>query len=378
MKRRRAATLAAVLVAALLLAALLAHPLRHYRAALVLADIAAGQGPSLLKRTAPAPRRQKVAYRVADQPRQGDLYSPGGTPHAALLLIPGVAEEGRNDPRLVAFAKTMARAGFAVLVPELPNLQKLQVGPADVREVAAAFAWLTGEPARAPQGRAGMAAFSYAVGPALLAAMEADIRQQVDFVFAVGGYYDLTRVMTFFTTGYYRHQEEWHYLRPHDYGKWAFVVSNIERLQNPDDRRIFRSLARRKMADPAAPTEDLSAQLGSEGRSLLAFILNRDPQRAGRLLTALPPALRADIAALNLADKDLSRLKARLILVHGLQDRMIPYVESAALADAVKEGQARLILVQGLQHVDMAPGLRDSLRLWRAVALLLAARDGDF
>ncbi len=183
---------------------------RPYEAALVLADIAAGDGPSRLKRTTRGPQRTAVRYQTAGRQGQGDLYRPASEIKAALLLIPGVAAAGKDDPRLVAFATTLARAGFVVLVPDLRSLRHLQVSPADVAEVVDAFAWLVADPQLAPQGRAGMAAFSYAAGPAVLAALDESIRQRVQFVFTVGAYYDISQVLTFFTTGYYRHQEQWH------------------------------------------------------------------------------------------------------------------------------------------------------------------------
>jgi hypothetical protein len=44
-----------------------------------------------------------------------------------------------------------------------------------------------------------MVAFSYAAGPAILAALEAEIRERTGFILAVGGYHDLGQVLTFFT-----------------------------------------------------------------------------------------------------------------------------------------------------------------------------------
>jgi pimeloyl-ACP methyl ester carboxylesterase len=366
----------ALLALGLLFAAGSCHPWRSYEAALVLTDIAASDGPSRLKRTTRNPQRITVRYRTDGRRGQGDLYRPAAGIRAGLLLVPGVAETGKDDPRLVAFATTLARAGFAVLVPDLPNLRQLRVSPDDVGQLVDAFAWLVANPQLAPQRRAGMAAFSYAAGPALLASIDEAICQRVQFVFAVGAYYDLNQVLTFCTTGYYRQKGRWLYLQPNEYCTWAFVASNIDRLGKAEDRRIFRQMTQRKLADLTASTDDLVASLGKEGKALHAFISNRDPSRVAQLLKVLPIALRQDITALNLADKDLSRLSARLILVHGLQDRMIPYVESVALAKAVPEGQSRLFLVEGLEHVDVAPELPDRWRLWRSVCLLLAARDG--
>ncbi len=350
---------------------------RGYQAAVLLADIAAGSGPSLLKEHTSPPQRRTLDFAVEGRSYRGDLYRPDGEIRAGLVLVPGVAEAGKDDPRLVAFATSLARAGFAVLVPDLVGLRRLQVRSENIREVADAFAWLAAQEELVPDGRAGMAAFSYAAGPALLAALQEPIREKVRFILAVGGYHDMQRVLTFFTTGFYRKDGRWHYLKPHDYGKWAFVASNIDRLGDAEDRLLFRRMALRKLADPAAPTDDLAALLGAEGRALYDFVDNRDPERVPQLLSALPAIIREDVAALNPAGRDLSRLAARLILVHGLEDRMIPYTESVALAEAVPPGRAWLFLVHGLDHVDVAPELPDRWRLWRAIAVLLAARDGN-
>ncbi len=55
---------------------------------------------------------------------------------------------------------------------------------------------------------------------------------------------------------------------------------------------------------------------------------------------------------------------------------MIPYPQSIALAKALPKGRTKLFLVRGLVHVDVAPGLPDRWRLWRAIRALLTARDG--
>ena len=67
----------------------------------------------------------------------GDIYLPAD-PRAALLLIPGVTPDGRDDPRLVAFAGALARHGFLVFTPELPGLRAQRVGRDDPDAVAAA------------------------------------------------------------------------------------------------------------------------------------------------------------------------------------------------------------------------------------------------
>ena len=62
-------------------------------------------------------------------------------------------------------------------------------------------------------------------------------------------------------------------------------------------------------------------------------------------------------------------LKARLILIHGRDDRAVPYTESLRLAAARRE-RTTLVLVGVLEHVEGGPGwqdARDFLALWRVM-----------
>ncbi len=349
-------------------------------AAWILEDLAVREGASRLKEYTPDPVRQPVVYTVSGRAYQGDLYRPAQHPSAAMVLVPGVARQGKDDPRLVAFASTLARARFLVLVPDLPGLRAHRVSAEDAQAVTDAFTHLLSRRELPVQGRAGIGAFSYSVGPVMLAALDPGIRARVDFVLGVGGYYDLRQVVTFFTTGYFRKQGYWQYLEPNSYGKWVFVLDNAERLADPGDRAIFRRMAQRKLANPQSDIDELAGRLTAEGQSLLDLLDNRDPERAPALIARLPASMRAELDALNLAGRDLSRLNAKLILLHGTDDAIIPYTESMALAAAVPAGQAELFLIEGLAHVNVRPFGLDRRALWRAIGALLAQRgapEGD-
>jgi pimeloyl-ACP methyl ester carboxylesterase len=110
---------------------------------------------------------------------------------------------------------------------------------------------------------------------------------------------------------------------------------------------------------------------------MLELALNRDPDRVPALLAALPEPVRAEIAALDPVLLPLDRLSARLLLIHGRDDPVIPASESRALAAAVPPGNADVYVVGNLGHVDIGPGgIADTLLLWQASYRLLAQRDG--
>lgn len=362
-------------------------PVRHAEAVLVLADMVAAEGSSWLEQRRERVRVTPVRYAVGGRTSRGDLYLPvDGHPQAGIVLVPGAVVESKDEPRLVALAQTLARARFSVLVPEMPGFRQLRLQPQDARIVADAFVWLSASPDLAPSGRAGMVAISYAVGPTLLAALEADLRERVRFVVGVGGYYDLVRTLHYVTTGYYETGEGWRHAVPAGYGKLVLLYSALPHV-DAADAGLLRAMAERRLQDRAADLSDLARKLSPAGQAVYRFVVNTDPVRSADLYAALPASLRADIAALSLEDKPLDTLRARLILVHGRDDPLIPWTESAALARAVPRAQARLFILDGiLGHVDLALShvltwrfwreeLPDAWRMVRAVDALLSERE---
>ncbi len=369
----RCAALTAGLVA--ILAA--CSPPRAIEAIGVLRDIANTTAPGILPPADSAPRAIPVRYRGAEADRTGDLFALDGA-RAGLVLVPGASEAGKDDPRLRAFARSLARAGFVVLVPEIETLRRLLVRPEDAEEIADAVDYLSRRLAADGAARIGIAAISYATGPAVLAALDARVRHKVGFVIAVGGYYDIDAVVTYFTTGNFRDApgQKWRYQRPNVYGKWVFVRSNLPRIRDDADRELLRAISDRKLTDPTADTTALEARLGREGGGIMALLTNTDPDAVPALIAGLPPAIRRDMAGLDLDRRDLTGLAAQLILIHGRDDAIIPFTESVALAAAAAPDRASLFLVDGLAHVDLRPaGLSDALTLWRAVYRLLEERD---
>lgn len=344
---------------------------------LFLEDLAVGHEKSRLKSQTPEPKRLSIDYEIKSFQYQADLYIPQESALASIVLIPGVAAQGKDDLRLVAFATTLARSRFMVLVPEISNLRELKIRAEDSRTIIDAFTYLISRPEFPAQGQAGIGAFSYAVGPAILAALDPEIREKIDFILSVGGYYDIEKVITFFTTGYFKNDNGWQYIKPNEYGKWVFALNNVERLSKQTDKEIFYAIAQRKMDNPNASIEDLTNNLSVEANSILALLKNQNHNETITLITDIPNAIRTDLNALNLSNKNLSQLNAKLILLHGIDDDIIPYTESILLSRAVAEGQSELFIVDGLAHVNIHPNLLNQWKLLRAIDALLDLRKDE-
>jgi fermentation-respiration switch protein FrsA (DUF1100 family) len=364
MKVVRALTVLVLL--ALSFAFILGHPVRWGEAALMIWDIAAGGKPTWWQKVTDRPNEYPAHW--ADG--EGDVYSAPEHVRAAMVLVPGAAVLGRDEPRLQALARTFARAGFVVLVPELPEVRRLALSRHDADRVASAMRqlreWQPGRPL-------GVAAVSYAVAPAVIAALETNPQ----FIVGVGGYHDAEAAIRFVTTGAFRPigDPREHMVAPNRYGRWAFLLANAGRLDDPNDTAALQTIGTMRFRDPGADVSAVAARMGPDGKAVLALVENRDPEAVTRLIAGLPERVRREIDGLNLSLYDLSKLRCHLILVHGRGDPLVPYSESQALAAAASRARVSLFLVDQLGHVDFnAVTIANAWTMWSAVDMLLAER----
>lgn len=326
---------------------------------------------------APAVTTNRTQWTVDGRTRNGDVWlRQDGWERASLILVPGAAQAGRDDPRLQLMARILAETGFRVIVPELPGMERFQVLPDHARAIADAVRVATDR--IDPAARAiGIGAVSYSLVPAIRAALEPDVSADVQAIFALGGFYDSEAVIRFFTTGAYRGRfdETWQFQPPNPRSVWVFLQANLERVASVQDRGLLGIMAQRRLNDPSAALEDLAAGLGPEGQSLYALVRNDDPDAVTDLIAGLPAPMRDAIAALSLVDLDLSALSARVTLVHSRYDAVIPYTESESLLEALPPGQGHLVLLEDLSHADIGSlSVKDAFSLWGAALSLMQFR----
>src|SRR5207302_152277 len=124
----------------------------------------------------------------------GDLYSPGSGP--AIVLSPGAAPQGKDDPRLVEVARSLAGAHRRVFVPQL-DLRHQTFEESDVTRLVESVEYLN----RASGGPVGMVGVSYGGSFCLLAAEDPRIAATVDFVAVFGSFVRVVDVVQGITTG---------------------------------------------------------------------------------------------------------------------------------------------------------------------------------
>lgn len=290
-------------------------------------------------------------------PRQGgqipaDLYFLADhKKRAAILLTHGIIETGKDDPRLIRFAYSLARSGFVVLVPELRGMKSFRILLSDVDDIVASFRYLASLES-VDREKMGLLGFSYGAGPTFMAAADPSIRHQVKFLVSFGGYYDPVNVIRFITTGYYEYRDEKGFLQPEPYGKWVFFMNNLEYVESKKDRRLLREIfekEEKKKRDEVAP---LLGSLTSQGKYLYELLVNEEPRRVEGLVQRIDPRVQEYLKKLSIAPV-IPSVDAYLLIGHGSTDPLIPYTESLRLAEAVSDKKkVHVAIVRLFSHVD--------------------------
>ncbi|OGQ80606.1 MAG: hypothetical protein A3F90_11310 [Deltaproteobacteria bacterium RIFCSPLOWO2_12_FULL_60_19] len=301
----------------------------------------------------PSPSVKHVEVPQGERKIPADLYYVAGAgKRGAILLTHGIIETGKDDPRLVRFARSLARAGFVVLVPELKGMKSFRVLLSDVDDIVASFQHMASLKELVNEKRMGLMGFSYAAGPTIMAAADPAIRAQVGFVVSFGGYYDPVNIIRFITTGYYEYGYERGFLQPEPYGKWVFFMNNVDYVESETDRQTLRQVFQQEATQITDDVAPLLASLTPKGRYLYELLINTDPHRVDDLVKETDPRFQDYLQKLSMAPL-IPALRGYLIVGHGTTDPLIPYTESLRLANAVQDkSRVHLAILRLFGHVD--------------------------
>jgi len=130
-------------------------------------------------------------------PIRARLYrTAGSVPGPGLVIAHGVSYRGIDEPRLVPFAREIARTGRVVLTPELADLTDYRITGSSVGVITDSIRWLSARP-EVSRPKVGLLGLSFAGGLSLVVAEDPEAARYLEYVTSVGGHDDLERVLRF-------------------------------------------------------------------------------------------------------------------------------------------------------------------------------------
>jgi dienelactone hydrolase len=307
-------------------------------------------------------REPVAAYDAQVPSRHGRLRARLYVPdhfRRALVLVAGVNALGIDEPRLYGLAHELAGVGYAVLTPELPDLQRYDITPRTTDMIEDAGVWLSNQPRLARDGRVGLVGISFAGGLSVVAAGRPALRGRAAFVLSFGGHANLQRVLRFLCSGMEpapprglhdtSPAAEQHRL-PHDYGVVIVLLGGADRVVPPAQVEPLRAailtflrashydlIDKRKAAEVFAEAKRMAGALPEPARTFMAQVNDRDVESLGR--TFLPLIDQASQSPALSPDKSPAPA-CPVYLLHGADDNVVPAVESQWLGRYL-EGRTR-------------------------------------
>jgi hypothetical protein len=349
----------------------------HLRAAAFVVQAAGMQGPARraarLETNAFDERALTIPWRGGQL--RGRLYTPRGASDRAMLLVPGVHAAGVDEPRLMQFARDLASVRHTVLTAELADLTGYRITPRTTDMIEDAALWLSQQTELSADGRVGLMGISFAGGLSIVAASRPSIRDRVAFVMSFGGHGDLPRTLRYLCTGM---QPDGVHRPAHDYGVAIILLNVAERVVPPDQAGPLRDAiltflegSRLDMVDKARSAAEferaraLEAALPEPARTLMRDVNERN---VGHLGPILLPHLTTIGENSRLSPAETAAPAAPVYLLHGIDDNVIPAIESGLLAGTLRTRGVTVhqLATPLISHakVDKSPGLQ---AMWRLV-----------
>ena len=317
------------------------------------------------------------AYRVGGEERPGRVYWPRTEQVEdgdRLVLVHGVHWRGIDEPRLRAFARSLAATGLSVFTPEVTGLTRYEIDEGSTVAIAAAARHFA--PA---SGRVGVMGISFGGGLALVAASRREYREAISFVVCVGAHHNLSRVVSWYAgeavsgpTG------DAPVVDPHPYGPAVAMYRHLDRFVDGSEVDVASSILRDYLHDDGVAARGRLAQLSPEARDTLSSVLREPPADAWRHRLLAVVAEDREVSERVSPSATLADIQVPVFLVHGLGDPIIPATETEWLAhDTPERYLEALVVTPLLRHAEAAgsPSLSEQWELVSFMAAVLAAAE---
>ncbi|MFH1541142.1 MAG: hypothetical protein ABID79_04745 [Elusimicrobiota bacterium] len=250
------------------------------------------------------------------------------SPNKIIMLLHGVTEQGKNDIRLIGLAKTFAKSGYSVFVPDIEGLKNSQIGFEEVDRVKMYLSEMLNKFKNSKTK--GVLTFCYSNSP-LIAALSTDenLIKEINFMIFWSGCYELKEMFRYTLLGYYRlDNNETIFIREPD----------AEFKQKISNQKIF-----------SITKKSVHQFLKNQNKELFDTCYNKLPKNIIEYMEFMSPK--------NHMQKFMNS-KCKITFIHTMDDTVIPYQETVKLYNLCPAKNKKLLLLSIYTHVDKKINLR--------------------
>lgn len=317
------------------------------RMAIVLAEVLDSPAAPVFRTLTRAPRFESVV--IDGVPAEFVTPAHRG-PRPAWVFVNGAHPLRRREPIVQHVAEGLGRAGFVVVVPDLPGLGDGELTSRTLQAASRVVEW-TMSREEVAKGRITLCGASAGASLSLLVAAQPEIADSVGIVASLSPFADLEKLICLATTRCYGETRE-----PGEYDSAILlrrVVARSLLMTLPESSDRSELLARvgdvlQDNVDPIAGLDQVDVEaLDEELGAVVRLLANTDSARFRELYDSLPPGSRSFAASMSPLPW-AAGVRARVELVVPPLDPYFPPGETEALVAALPN--ARLTVTGALDH----------------------------
>ena len=270
-----------------------------------------------------------------------------------LILYPGASPFAEKHPSMIFLASVLANIGFSVYIPRIPLLKDLDISENNVNWFVNAYSQLTD---RDDIKESKVSCMGVSYGGAILlksSLQESMLSSPPHSITTYGTVYDVHNSLDFLINGKITIKGKEVTIKPHE---WGLVVCFHNFLNSIDigyDTSEVEKILKLRVQDKLDEVETQRETLSGKDRSLVNDILSSTiSPEVNRILNIIftdKMDVLDGISPKNWCDQ----IKSKVFVMHGANDNMVPYTQSVALAQHIKNSE--LFISYLYEHNEIAP-----------------------
>ena len=280
---------------------------------------------------------------------QVDHYEPSSQYTGTVVVIHGMSPKGKQDPRVSALCFALSKVGYRVIAPDIDSIKQLIICPSQIDAIANIFYYIANNTSLTPSGKIGVLAPSFSGALCLAAASSPDIKDRVKAVCAIGAFTEVESVMSYLLKNG----------AADPYGRFIvlkkivpLVCSEHGLFQGALDAAIQDNLNEIGFDEFTNAYNCYLSSLTESERQKIRRLFH-DAVYREELFASSKLVLSEELKALDIVHR-IDGLSAKVFLLHGFADSVIPCQQSERLYQELKglNKKAELVITPFLSHGD--------------------------
>ena len=291
------------------------------------------------------PERIEITYTLDDgSTGVADLYIPAGSgERSAILFFLGVNPAGKDDERVVNLGNAVARTGIVVMIPWSERMAQRRVTEQEIDDLVRGFEHLRSLD-MVDSEQVGMAGFCVGASLIMVAAQDERIRDDVKVVNSFAGYYEAKDLIASVAAKRRFYDGESGPWEPDKLSVEVVRTHLLESVPDVEERKL--------VAHAVEDGVELPDVVSSQARLVYDILHASDLDEAQKLIAQLPQDSLDTLSRIS-PSTNIEDLRAKLLVMHDRQDRLVPSEESRRLADAVRpRGDVHYTEFSFFEHLD--------------------------